>query len=89
MAVLLDGDSYEIAWVGDSRAYLWDGRLSLLTRDHSYVEAQLALGLVVATGIANHHTVVLLAPMAFWAWVGAMASRAICQVFGCQVLWFA
>ena len=29
--------------------------------------AQAALGLAVATGIANHHTVVLLAPLAFWA----------------------
>jgi PPM family protein phosphatase len=29
----------EIAWVGDSRAYLWrDGVLSALTRDHSYLE---------------------------------------------------
>jgi protein phosphatase len=29
----------EIAWVGDSRAYLWrNGSLSVLTRDHSYLE---------------------------------------------------
>lgn len=29
----------EIAWVGDSRAYLWrDGSLSAITRDHSYLE---------------------------------------------------
>lgn len=29
----------EIAWVGDSRAYLWrGGELSSLTRDHSYLE---------------------------------------------------
>src|SRR5690606_3529930 len=29
----------EIAWVGDSRAYLWrDGALSALTRDHSFLE---------------------------------------------------
>ncbi len=29
----------EIAWVGDSRVYLWrDGALSLLTKDHSYLE---------------------------------------------------
>ena len=32
---------YELAWVGDSRAYLWDGQLRLLTRDHSYVQALL------------------------------------------------
>jgi hypothetical protein len=35
--------------------------------------AQLALGLAVATGIANHHTVVLLAPLAFWAWAAALS----------------
>jgi protein phosphatase len=30
----------EIVWVGDSRGYLWRrGRLSRLTRDHSYVES--------------------------------------------------
>jgi protein phosphatase len=31
--------SYEVAWVGDSRAYLWNGHnLIRLTRDHSYVQ---------------------------------------------------
>ena len=29
---------YTVGWIGDSRAYLWDGRLNLLSRDHSYVE---------------------------------------------------
>jgi protein phosphatase len=29
---------YEVAWVGDSRAYLWDGQLYQLSRDHSYVQ---------------------------------------------------
>ena len=36
-------------------------------------QAQLALGLSVATGIANHHTVILLAPLAFWAWFTALS----------------
>jgi len=36
-------------------------------------QAQLALGLSVATGVANHHTVVLLAPLAFWAWYTALS----------------
>lgn len=33
------GQNYLLAWVGDSRAYLWDGQLRLLTRDHSAVQA--------------------------------------------------
>lgn len=33
------GDRYEIAWVGDSRAYVWhDGHLRQLTHDHSFVQ---------------------------------------------------
>lgn len=38
VAAHFSGQSYHLAWVGDSRAYLWDGRLQLLTRDHSYVQ---------------------------------------------------
>ena len=37
---------YEICWVGDCRAYLWDGELRQLTRDHSYVESLLSRGLI-------------------------------------------
>ncbi len=33
-----DESGYRIAWVGDSRAYLWDGMLHLLTQDHSFVQ---------------------------------------------------
>jgi protein phosphatase len=33
------GNEGEVAWVGDSRAYLWrSGKLRRLTKDHSYVE---------------------------------------------------
>jgi len=38
VALALQGRNFQIAWVGDSRAYLWDGALRLLTRDHSLVE---------------------------------------------------
>lgn len=39
VAARIAGRHAEIAWVGDSRAYLWrDGSLSALTRDHSYLE---------------------------------------------------
>ena len=38
VAVLLQGDEYTLAWVGDSRAYLWHDGLSQLSKDHSLVQ---------------------------------------------------
>ena len=43
------GVDYDIAWVGDSRAYLWskaEGELKQITRDHSYVEKLLSSGAI-------------------------------------------
>ena len=54
VAVLLTQNGYEIAWLGDSRVYLWDGKLSLLTRDHSFVEEQLASGKISFRWIRLH-----------------------------------
>ena len=49
------GRSYEIAWVGDSRAYLWDGSsLKRLTRDHSLVQQLLDSG-AITEDIAQRH----------------------------------
>ncbi len=57
---------YEIFWVGDSRAYLWDngdnrgdkgnnqGRLEQLSRDHSYVQMLVDSGRI-STEEAKHH----------------------------------
>lgn len=42
-ARLRDGH-YQVAWVGDSRAYLYDGRLRLLTTDHTYVQDMVLRG---------------------------------------------
>ncbi len=42
VALHFDGADYELAWLGDSRAYLWSENLALLSRDHSYVEALIA-----------------------------------------------
>ncbi len=38
VAVLLQGDDYTLAWVGDSRAYLWHDGLSQISKDHSLVQ---------------------------------------------------
>lgn len=54
VACLITKTGYELAWVGDSRAYLWDGKLSLLTRDHSFVEAQLASGQISLEEARTH-----------------------------------
>lgn len=33
------GNSYQVAWIGDSRAYLWNGgKLVRLTNDHTFVQ---------------------------------------------------
>jgi protein phosphatase len=48
------GNYYEIAWVGDSRVYLWDGQLKLLTRDHSYVEMLLYNGHIKIEDLETH-----------------------------------
>lgn len=40
LALKLDHENFEIVWVGDSRAYLWDGAaLTQITKDHSLVQA--------------------------------------------------
>lgn len=46
---------YQIAWVGDCRAYLWNGRhLQLLTKDHSYVQHLVDTG-VIPAGESERH----------------------------------
>jgi PPM family protein phosphatase len=45
---------YEISWVGDSRAYLWDKKLTLLTHDHSYVQGLVDDGKLEAKNAWNH-----------------------------------
>lgn len=50
----LRGLAYQIAWVGDSRAYLWNGALKQLTRDHSYVQLLWEAGLIEEADMASH-----------------------------------
>lgn len=48
---------YELAWVGDSRAYLWDSAdatLHQITRDHSYVQTLLSTGVITHDEAINH-----------------------------------
>jgi len=50
-------DKYEVAWVGDSRAYLWDGetqQLSQISEDHSLVVRLLKSGLISPEDARKH-----------------------------------
>jgi len=38
VAVQLQGNDYTLAWVGDSRAYLWDDGVTQISKDHSLVQ---------------------------------------------------
>jgi protein phosphatase len=47
--------AYELAWVGDSRAYLWrDGVIEALTRDHSFVQELLDSGVIDEAEAEEH-----------------------------------
>jgi len=55
VAMSLREGHYDIAWVGDSRAYLWDGLdLSQITCDHSQVQALLSQGSISAAEARCH-----------------------------------
>ena len=54
VAAKLNELDYEIAWVGDSRAYLWNTALRQLTSDHSYVQLLLDSGLITSSEVASH-----------------------------------
>lgn len=48
---------YTIAWVGDSRAYLWRpsaGELRQISRDHSYVESLISSGVISKKEAISH-----------------------------------
>jgi PPM family protein phosphatase len=60
VAVHSTSTHYRIAWVGDSRAYLWtrtgerSGTLEQLTTDHSYVQMLVKAGAITPEEAINH-----------------------------------
>lgn len=57
VALLEHADRYELAWVGDSRAYLYDpssGRLEQLTRDHNLAGLMVEAGTMTRAEAARH-----------------------------------
>lgn len=53
-ALKLDQDSYEAAWVGDSRVYLWNGSLKQISQDHSYVRELIEQGAISPEQARTH-----------------------------------
>ena len=54
IALQVNPSGYEVAWVGDSRAYLWDGELKQISRDHSYVQKLLDSGAITEEEAITH-----------------------------------
>ena len=51
----VNGSRFEVAWVGDSRVYLWrDGSLTQISQDHSYVQELIAQGAITADQARSH-----------------------------------
>ncbi len=48
------GDGYEVAWVGDSRIYLWQRELRQISHDHSLVQALVEAGQLDPAQAAQH-----------------------------------
>ncbi|NND66119.1 MAG: serine/threonine-protein phosphatase [Halioglobus sp.] len=54
VAARIEGSDYEVAWVGDSRAYLFDGQLQQLSTDHTRVQELLAQGAITPEEAHSH-----------------------------------
>jgi PPM family protein phosphatase len=49
------GNRFEVAWVGDSRVYLWrEGQLAQLSQDHSYVQELIVQGAITNEQARTH-----------------------------------
>jgi protein phosphatase len=54
VALRINQNRFELAWVGDSRAYLWNGQLRQLSSDHSYVQELIDQGAITAEQARTH-----------------------------------
>jgi protein phosphatase len=54
VALRITDHRFELAWVGDSRAYLWNGQLRQLSSDHSYVQELIDQGAITAEQARAH-----------------------------------
>src|SRR5690606_40296042 len=59
VALKSKSEKYQVAWVGDSRAYLWTpslegGRLEQLSTDHSYVQLLVDTGVIRPEDADSH-----------------------------------
>jgi serine/threonine protein phosphatase PrpC len=54
VALKVADNKFELAWVGDSRAYLWNGQLRQLSSDHSYVQELIDQGAITAEQARSH-----------------------------------
>jgi serine/threonine protein phosphatase PrpC len=53
-AIRVKENEFEVAWVGDSRAYLWNGALKQLSQDHSYVRELIEQGAISPEQARTH-----------------------------------
>lgn len=51
---LRDGGEFEVAWVGDSRVYVWNDGLKQLSQDHSYVQELIDQGAITSEQARSH-----------------------------------
>jgi protein phosphatase len=55
VALAIEDNGYSLVWVGDSRAYLWNGRtLNQLTRDHTRIARLMEQGVVTFKEARTH-----------------------------------
>ncbi|WP_158884294.1 protein phosphatase 2C domain-containing protein [Rhodanobacter sp. L36] len=53
-ALRITADGYQVAWVGDSRIYLWSGSLRQISHDHSLVQVLVEAGQLDPARAAQH-----------------------------------